>query len=113
LPRIGGQPLFAPQVSPLHAPAHPLGGPHSTLQRYPAVIPRSADELYERWGYSGSQEGVMEQSAKRLVLFAPDEEPWNEMQEDWDMTLHFPSKAGHVLEEFELDEIIDTIANSL
>ncbi|MGM9439420.1 vWA domain-containing protein [Streptomyces murinus] len=95
------------------APAHPLGGPHSALQRYPTAVPRSADELFERWGYAGSQEAVMEQSAKRLVLFAPDEEPWNEMQEDWDMTLHFPSKAGHGLEEFEMDEIIDTIANSL
>ncbi|MGY5130895.1 vWA domain-containing protein [Streptomyces nigrescens] len=95
------------------APAHPLGGPHSALQSYPAAVPRSADELFERWGYSGSQLSVMEQSAKRLVLFAPDEEPWNDMQQDWDMTLHFPSKAGHGLQEFEMDEIIDTIANSL
>lgn len=95
------------------APAHALGGPHSRLQRYPALVPRSADDLAEQWGYSGSQEARMEQSAKRLVLFAPDEEPWSDMQEDWDMTLHFPSKAGHGLEEFEMDEIIDTIANSL
>lgn len=95
------------------APAHPLGGPHSGLQLYPTVVPHSADALFDQWGYSGSQEARMEQSAKRLVLFAPDEEPWSDMQEDWDMTLHFPSKAGHGLEEFEMDEIIDTIANSL
>jgi hypothetical protein len=29
------------------------------------------------------------------------------------MTLHFPSVAGQGLAELELDEIIDTIANSL
>ncbi|WP_406446866.1 VWA domain-containing protein [Streptomyces sp. NBC_01613] len=95
------------------APAHPLGGPHTALQGYPAAVPRSPDELFEQWGYSGSQEAVMEQSAKRLVLFAPDEDPWNEMQEEWDMTLHFPSRGGQGLKEFEMDEIIDTIANSL
>ncbi|GGP00225.1 vWA domain-containing protein [Wenjunlia tyrosinilytica] len=95
------------------APAHPLGGPHSSLQSYPASIPPSSDDLLEQWGYPRSQEALMEQSAKRLVLFAPDQEPWTGIQEDWDMVLHFPSKAGDGLQEFEMDQIIDTIANSL
>lgn len=95
------------------APAHPLGGPHSSLQSYPASIPRSSDELLEQWGYPRSQEALMEQSAKRLVLFAPDVQPWTDIQEEWDMVLHFPSKAGDGLQDLEMDEIIDTIANSL
>jgi hypothetical protein len=96
------------------APAHPLGTVGTSAQSYPASIPRSIDELFEQWGYARSQTAVMEQSAKRLVLFAPDEAPWSDpIAEEWDLTLHFASKAGEGLEEFEMDEIIETIANSL
>ncbi|WBP89275.1 vWA domain-containing protein [Kitasatospora cathayae] len=95
------------------APAHPLGSTHTTVPGYPQSIPRSMDDLFEQWGYARSQAAVMEQSAKRLVLFAPDQQPWTGIADDWDLTLHFPSKAGDGLQEFEMDEIIDTIANSL
>jgi von Willebrand factor type A domain len=96
------------------APAHPLGTVGASTQSYPADIPRTIDELFEQWGYARSQTAVMEQSAKRLVLFAPDEAPWSDpIAEEWDLTLHFASKAGEGLEEFEMDEIIETIANSL
>ncbi|GHE09253.1 vWA domain-containing protein [Streptomyces alanosinicus] len=95
------------------APAHALGK-HASAQSYPAGIPGSLDELFEQWGYARSQTAVMEQSAKRLVLFAPDQAPWSDpIAEEWDLTLHFASKAGQGLEEFEMDEIIETIANSL
>jgi hypothetical protein len=96
------------------APAHPLGTVGASAQNYPRDIPRTMDELFEQWGYARSQRAVMEQSAKRLVLFAPEAEPWKQaIGEEWDLTLHFPSKAGEGLEEFEMDEIIETIANSL
>lgn len=96
------------------APAHPLGTVGASSQYYPSAIPRSMDELFEQWGYARSQTAVMDQSAKRLVLFAPESEPWHQaIGEEWDLTLHFPSKAGEGLEEFEMDEIIETIANSL
>ncbi|MGW7355450.1 vWA domain-containing protein [Streptomyces sp. NPDC054802] len=96
------------------APAHPLGTVGVSAQSYPAEIPRSLDDLFEQWGYARSQTAVMEQSAKRLVLFAPDLAPWSDpIAEEWDLTLHFASKAGEGLEEFEMDEIIETIANSL
>ncbi|WP_433700786.1 vWA domain-containing protein [Nocardiopsis sp. CA-288880] len=96
------------------ASAHPLGDPDATsVQGYPADIPRSLEELFEEWGYSRSQTSRMDNSAKRLVLFAPDVEPWSEIAEEWNLTMHFPSRAGDGLEEFEMDEIINTIANSL
>ncbi|MFD4572463.1 vWA domain-containing protein [Streptomyces sp. NPDC058417] len=96
------------------APAHPLGTVGVDAPTYPAVVPRSLDDLFEQWGYARSQTAVMEQSAKRLVLFAPDLAPWSDpIAEEWDLTLHFASKAGEGLEEFEMDEIIETIANSL
>ncbi|MEU5051585.1 vWA domain-containing protein [Streptomyces sp. NPDC021096] len=96
------------------APAHPLGTVGTTAHTYPSDIPRSIDDLFEQWGYARSQTAVMEQSAKRLVLFAPEGAPWSDpIAEEWDLTLHFASKAGAGLEEFEMDEIIETIANSL
>jgi len=70
-------------------------------------------DLFEQWGYARSQTAVMENSAKRLVLFAPDCEPWTGIAEEWNLTMHFPSRAGEGLEEFEMDQIIQTIANSL
>ncbi|MER5206251.1 vWA domain-containing protein [Streptomyces sp. NPDC002825] len=96
------------------APAHALGTVGADAHTYPRHIPRSLDDLFEQWGYARSQTSVMEQSAKRLVLFAPEEAPWSDpIAEEWDLTLHFASKAGEGLEEFEMDEIIETIANSL
>ncbi|GAB3698360.1 vWA domain-containing protein [Nocardiopsis oceani] len=96
------------------ATAHPLGDPGATsVQGYPVGIPHSLDDLHEEWGYARSQAARMDNSAKRLVLFAPDEEPWADIGEEWNLSMHFPSRAGDGLEEFEMDEIINTIANSL
>lgn len=96
------------------APAHPLGDPDSTsVQGYPSGIPTDLEELHEEWGYARSQAARMDNSTKRLVLFAPDKEPWDEIGEEWNMCMYFPSQAGDGLEEFEMDQIINTIANSL
>lgn len=87
------------------APAHPLG----SVAGYPA----SLDELFVQWGHSQSRGALMENSAKRLLLFAPEVYPWADIADDWNNTLFFPSAAGEGLEEWELDVIIATIANSL
>ncbi|MER5260669.1 vWA domain-containing protein [Actinosynnema sp. NPDC002837] len=96
------------------APAHPLGSPAQTrAETYPQSVPGSMDELFSQWGFPQSQTAVMENSAKRLLLFAPETEPWEDIVEDWNNTLFFPSNAGEGLEEWEMDEIINTIAHSL
>jgi hypothetical protein len=96
------------------ASAHPLGDPKArSASTYPASIPADMDGLFERWGYAASQGGGMEIAAKRLMLFAPDTLPWNVIAADWTNTIFLPSKAGDGLEEFEMDEIIDAIANSI
>ena len=71
------------------------------------------DALFAQWGFAQSPSALMENSAKRLLMFAPEQSPWIEIAEDWNNTLFFPSEAGEGLEEFEMDEIINTIANSL
>jgi hypothetical protein len=94
------------------ASAHPLGT-GAGARTYPADLPTSIDGLFEMWGYGSSQTAVMENAAKRLLLFAPDATPWNVIAADWNNTVYLPSRAGEGLEEVELAEIIDTIANSV
>jgi von Willebrand factor type A domain len=96
------------------AAAHPLGDPSVRAEStYPQAAPASIDELFERWGYQSSQEASMENAAKRLLLFAPDTIPWNAIAADWDNTIFLPSRAGDGLEDHEMSEIINAIANSI
>jgi hypothetical protein len=96
------------------ASAHPLGDPRQTsASTYPPTIPSSMDELFKQWGHGQSAGALMENSAKRLLIFAPETYPWCDIADDWNHTLFFPSAAGEGLEEWEMDEIIATIANSL
>jgi hypothetical protein len=96
------------------ASAHPLGEEAARrAPTYPQSVPASIDELFELWGYPSSQSASMENAAKRLLLFAPDTMPWNVIAADWNNTIFLPSKAGDGLEELEMEEIINAIANSI
>ena len=96
------------------AAAHPLGSTEQIrASTYPQSIPRSLADLFEQWGHLKSQTALMENSAKRLLIFAPEEIPWTEIADEWNNTLFFPSQAGDGLEEYEMSEIIHTIAQSL
>lgn len=92
-------------------------GPASGLVPVPGydgdVYPCSLDELHGQWGRPGHDGAVMDQSAKRLLVFAPEAEPWRDLAETWDKTLFVPSRAGTGLEAIALDEVISTIARSL
>lgn len=96
------------------ASAHPLGTDGARrAATYPAGIPQTMDDLFEAWGHRHSQTATMENSAKRLLLFAPDTTPWNMVAADWNNTIFTQSRAGDGLEEFEMDEILHAIANSV
>ena len=73
---------------------------------YPHNIPQNFDELTDVWL-------EMSDSAKRLLLFAPDATPWTIIASSWEQTIHFPSQAGKGLEELENEEIIAAIVNSI
>ncbi|HET6483597.1 MAG TPA: vWA domain-containing protein [Actinoplanes sp.] len=94
------------------ASAHPLGT-GSSAATYPQAAPATIDDLLEVWGYGGGQSAAMENAAKRLLLFAPDTTPWNEIAADWNNTIYVPSRAGEGLSEIEFTEIIDAISNSI
>ena len=96
------------------AAAHPLGDASvRDAPSYPKATPASIDELFERWGYPSSQDASMENAAKRLLLFAPDTIPWNAIAADWNNTIFLPSRAGYGLEDYEMEEIVNAIANSI
>lgn len=81
-------------------------------ERYPTKMAKSFAELSEWWG-DAEQPGLMNQSAKRLLLYAPDVKYWSAISDHWNMVIHYTSKAGNGLQELEYTEIIDAIGNSV
>jgi len=76
---------------------------------YLPEMPSSFDSLTDLWESNGS----MNSAAKRLVLFAPDSYPWNDIETHWSEVVMFPSKAGDGLQEHEYDQILDMLSNSI
>ncbi len=93
------------------AAPHPLGFGKSAAN-YPSGMPGTLSELSAWWG-SKEIPGYMDNKSKRLLLYAPDDPTWNAITNGWNNTIYFPSEAGEGLEEFEYQQIIDTIANSI
>ena len=88
--------------------AHPFCPPgQSHPPHYPTDMPKDLKELTDLWSQN------MDSSAKRLLLFSPDVEPWSTISDDWDNTIHFPSKAGEGLAETDYNAIIESIVNSI
>lgn len=86
------------------ASAHSLDkGPKPS--HYPSDIPKTFDDLTDYWH-------DIPKSAKRLLLFAPDADPWT-MMSSWENTIHYVSEAGKGLEELEMNEILEAIAGSV
>lgn len=94
------------------APTHHLGY-GSSCANYPKNMAKDIKELTEWWEGGIQQKGVMDDNAKRLVLYAPDAADWNVIAQNWGNVLYFPSEAGKGLENLEYSEIIETIANSV
>lgn len=88
------------------ASAHSLDKPPKAKpSHYPNNIPKTFDELTDYWH-------EMPTSAKRLLLFAPDAEPWTVMG-SWENTIHYVSEAGQGLEETDMEQILNAIAKSI
>lgn len=87
------------------AGTHPLGygkqSPH-----YPLNMAKDLGELGEWWD-------EMDFFAKRLVLFAPNEEGWTYVKNHWDNVLHTASVAGNGLAETSYEEILNSVVNSV
>ncbi len=75
---------------------------------YPRAFPGSFAEMTALW--EGHE---MDRSAKRLLMYAPDAYPWNDVQETWENVVHVVSRAGQGLQELDYAEVIEVIANSI
>lgn len=93
------------------ASTHQLGF-GKAAPNYPKKMAKDFDELTEWWG-DGDTPGFMDNNAKRLLIYAPDEKYWNTVSDSWDNVIHFPSKAGSGLEGLEYEEILNAISNSI
>jgi hypothetical protein len=96
------------------ASAHPIEKAASAGIRpsqYPDGMPKTFTELTKWW--NSSQEGKMHPTSKRLILFTPDDTPWNDISGDWNNAIHIQSRAGHGLSEFDMDIVLETIAGSI
>ena len=93
------------------AAPHPLGYGKAAAN-YPGGMPSSLAELSGWWG-TKEVPGYMDNRAKRLLLYAPEDPTWNTITNSWNNSIYFPSEAGEGLEEFEYKQIIDVIASSI
>lgn len=89
------------------ASAHPLEkARENPPKNYPDRMPANLDELTDAWD-------ELPIAGRRLLLYAPDTSPWNEIGYHWDQTIYFPSIAGEGLAEHDMDTILEAIANSI
>jgi len=99
------------------ASAHPLESRVGTVpSAFASLVPSSISNLTDGWE-GGQQEGgvstKLKQAARRLLLFAPDVDPWNAIGDAWAQTVFLPSKAGDGLSEVEYETILEVVANSV
>ena len=73
---------------------------------YPRKMAEDFNQLSGWWDQ-------MDSRAKRLLIYAPEEQSWTTISDSWDNTMHFPSVAGNGLREFEYDEILSEICNTI
>lgn len=88
------------------APTHPLG---KKSEYKPDGMPANFNELTDWW----EGQDRMEQPAKRLILFAPDAEPWTDIATHWTQVLHYPSCAGEGLSDVDYKTILSAIVSSI
>ncbi|MBQ8706645.1 MAG: VWA domain-containing protein [Succinivibrionaceae bacterium] len=94
------------------ASTHPIGFSRSS-KHYPKRMVETFDELTEMWDGGLDSGGVMDDNAKRLLIFAPDADYWNTISDTWDNVIHYQSTAGAGLEELDYREILSQIVNSI
>lgn len=99
------------------ASAHPLEARVGTVPAaFTSDVPASFDILTDRW-HSGQASSSfapkLEQAAARLIIYAPDTDPWTKIGDDWEQALFYPSRAGEGLSEVDYDVIVTAVSNTL
>lgn len=88
--------------------AHPLEKSEAFSGEYPEGMPKNFSEFVEMW------EGqTMDDTAKRMLIFAPNKDPWPTIAETCDEVFMIESQAGKGLVDKHWDEILKGIVNSV
>lgn len=82
------------------------------VENYPRNMPEDFRALTRWWGDRQSP-GLMDENAKRLLLFTPEGNGWNDIRENWNNVIHYPSEAGSGLESCDYEEILSAISNTI
>lgn len=82
------------------------------VPNYPKNMAKDFNELTEWWG-SKRAPGIMDESAKRLILFTPDTTHWNTIRDNWNNVIQYESNAGSGLKDCDYDQILSAICNSI
>ena len=90
---------------------HDLGFGKSA-PNYPAGMARDFNELTAWWG-SRTNPGVMDENAKRLIIFAPNKNSWNTISDNWNNVIQYESEAGAGLQDCDYEQILSAICNSI
>ena len=91
---------------------HELGFGKKT-SNYPKGMPKDFNELTEWWG-SRQSAGIMDESAKRLLMFAPDKPGWSTIRGNWNNVIHAVTDDTDVgLSKVDYKEILNAICNSI
>ncbi len=96
------------------APALPLGA-RKECANYPADMPADLGELGAMWeGTVADQDamGTYNPKSGRLIVFAPNAEPWTELQA-WNRYWHQPSKAGEGCSDVDMATVLDILVGSI
>jgi hypothetical protein len=93
------------------ASALPLGE-RAGEASYPEGMPKSFDELHDWWhGYDQNFISKYQTRAGRLVVFAPEAEPWSDLV-NWNRVTFKASQAGQGLSELDIQEAIGIMVGS-
>jgi len=92
------------------APTHVLG--YSRMAPwYPEGMAKDFEEL-SLWWEDEQLGGGMDESAKRLLLFAPDAPAWSRISNEWGQVIHVQT-VREGLEEVEYRQVLDAVCNTI
>lgn len=93
-------------------PPHTMGHGRSA-SKYPKGMAKTLGELSKWWGDYREPGYMPDQTAKRLILFAPDQGDWTYISRNWDNVVHVPSRAGDHLKQVDYETILAYIFQSI
>jgi len=92
--------------------AHPLelrSTRDASAAKLPSEMPSTLGGLIAMW----NDPQKMSKTDKRVVVFAPDADPWSNLYEELVGMVHVPTRAGHGMSELDYQQVLEQISNSL